>query len=267
MSLSRKPQSLNKLQLAGTVWIASDIHLGPHTPGTARAFHEFLDKACAQADALILCGDIFDAWIGDDLALSAPPSWLDETMEKFRQVSEKIPLWLGRGNRDFLMGRVLAGHVGAQVLPDRVCLETDAGKILLSHGDEYCIADRGYQRFRRVVRCPAVQWLFLRLSLSARRGIADLARERSMASNRHKSMDIMDVSPSAIEKAFSEADADIMVHGHTHRPQVHRLTVDGRTRSRYVLPDWDYDHGGDPRGGWLAIDAGGLHLNQASKSS
>jgi UDP-2,3-diacylglucosamine hydrolase len=267
MSSSRKPRSLNKLRLAGRVWIASDIHLGPHTPATARAFHQFLDKACAQADALILCGDLFDAWIGDDLALSAPPPWLAETLEKFRQVSEKIPLWLGRGNRDFLMGRVLAGHVGAQVLPDRVCLDTDAGQILLSHGDEYCVADRGYQRFRRIVRCPAVQWLFLRLSLSVRSKIANLARQRSMASNRDKPMAIMDVSPLAIEQAFSGMDADIMVHGHTHRPQVHRLEVDGRMRSRYVLPDWDYDHGDAPRGGWLAIDAAGLHINQASKSS
>ncbi|MGB3291283.1 MAG: UDP-2,3-diacylglucosamine diphosphatase [Burkholderiaceae bacterium] len=258
---------MNKLRLAGTVWIASDIHLGPNTPATARAFHRFLDQACAQADALILCGDIFDAWIGDDLALSMPPPWLSETLEEFKQVSEKIPLWLGRGNRDFLMGSALAGYVGAQVLPDSVRLDTDAGPILLSHGDEYCTDDQGYQRFRRLVRCPVVQWLFLRLSLSARRGIADLARRRSMASNRQKSMSTMDVSPSAIEQAFAREGADIMVHGHTHRPQVHRLVVDGRPCSRYVLPDWDYDHGGEPRGGWLSIDAAGPRLNQASKSS
>ncbi|NYT59260.1 UDP-2,3-diacylglucosamine diphosphatase [Alcaligenaceae bacterium] len=251
---------MNKLSLTGTVWVASDIHLGPDTPATAQAFHAFLDQACAQADALILCGDIFDAWIGDDFALTSPPPWLTATLEKFRQVSEKIPLWLGRGNRDFLLGKILAGHVGAHLLPDQVCLDTLAGKILLSHGDEYCIADRSYQRFRRVVRCPAVQWLFLNLSLPVRRRIANLARQRSMASNRHKAMSIMDVTPSAIEQAFSTCDANIMVHGHTHRPQVHYLEVDGKPRSRWVLPDWDYDHIGAQRGGWLAIDANGLRL-------
>src|SRR5690606_32434711 len=143
-------------------------------------------------------------------------------------ISEKMTLWLGRGNRDFLMGRALADHVGAQILPDPVRLETDAGVILLSHGDEYCTDDHGYQRFRRIVRCPAVQWLYLQLSLSTRRRIADMARQRSMASNRHKSMEIMDVSPEAVKKAFSGTDADIMVHGHTHRPQIHHLTFDGR---------------------------------------
>src|SRR5690606_16083182 len=141
--------------LTGTVWIASDIHLGPATPATAQAFHAFLDQACAQADALILCGDIFDAWIGDDFALASPPDWLAATLAKFQQVSEKIPLWLGRGNRDFLIGSTLATHVGAQLLPDPVILDSDAGTILLSHGDEYCTNDRNYQCFRRLVRYPA----------------------------------------------------------------------------------------------------------------
>lgn len=251
---------MNKLTLTGTIWVASDIHLGPDTPATAQAFHAFLDQACAQADALILCGDIFDAWIGDDFALTSPPPWLTATLEKFQKVSEQMPLWLGRGNRDFLLGKTLAEHVGAQLLPDQVCLNTAAGKILLSHGDEYCTADRSYQRFRRVVRCPAVQWLFLNLSLPVRRRIANLARQRSMASNRHKAMSIMDVTPSAIEQAFSTGDANIMVHGHTHRPQVHHLEVNGSPRSRWVLPDWDYDHSDANRGGWLVIDANGLRL-------
>src|SRR3546814_200242 len=162
--------------------------------------------------------------------------------------------------------------VGAQVLPDQVCLNTDAGAILLSHGDEYCTADRNYQRFRRIVRCPAVQWLFLKLSLRARRGIADLARKRSMASNRDKPVSIMDVSPSAIERAFSSVDADIMIHGHTHRPAMHRLMVGGRMRSRHVLPDWDYDHAGSARGGWLVINADGIshedsHPQQARQTA
>src|SRR3546814_19598292 len=69
---------LNKLSLSCTVWIASDIHLGEETPKTARAFYQFLESACDQADALILYGDIFDAWIGDDHARTNPPDWRSE---------------------------------------------------------------------------------------------------------------------------------------------------------------------------------------------
>lgn len=251
---------MNKLALPGTVWIASDIHLGPQAPATTRAFHAFLDQACAQADALILCGDIFDAWIGDDVALLDPPSWLSDILESFRHVSAAIPLWLGRGNRDFLIGKTLTEHVGARLLPDLVRLETDSGAILLSHGDEYCTADRGYQRFRRIVRCPAVQATFLALSLKTRRGIANWARQRSMRANREKSTYVMDVSPDAIERAFTGNTITTLVHGHTHRPAIHALTVQGIARRRIVLPDWDCDHS-QPRGGWLTINQQGCTLH------
>lgn len=256
----------NDITLAGAVWVASDIHLGPDTPETARAFHKFLDQARTQASALILCGDIFDAWIGDDFALRDPPGWLACSLDKLKQVSAGIPLWIGRGNRDFLMGERLMALTGASLLPEPACLHTDAGKILLTHGDEYCTADAGYQRFRRIVRRPCVQRLFLALSLKLRRGIADWARRRSMASNRYKAAHIMDVDPAAIEQAFARHGARTLVHGHTHRPAVHSLAVNGAVCTRIVLPDWDYEHQ-PARGGWLVIDAGGPRLAQASKSS
>lgn len=256
--MSNKP---DRLALAGTIWIASDIHLGPDVPATASAFYDFLDQACAKADALILCGDIFDAWIGDDFALTSPPAWLAAAMHKLRQVSARIPLWLGRGNRDFLLGEDFARAIGARMLPEPVILDTTAGAILLSHGDEYCTGDANYQRFRRAVRVPAIQSVFLALSLKARRWIADYARARSKAANRYKSAHIMDVSPDAVSSAFERSGVRIMVHGHTHRPAVHAVQVAGQPCSRIVLPDWDYDHAATPRGGWLSLDNTGPQLH------
>lgn len=263
MSSSKKQRSLNKIALPGTVWLASDIHLGPQAPNTQNAFHAFLEQAARQADALVLCGDIFDAWVGDDMAIDAPPPWLAASIEKLRQTASAIPLWLGRGNRDFLIGPRLAQHLGAHLLPDALCLQTDAGDILLSHGDEYCIDDAGYQRFRRIVRTPWVQRLYLSLSLARRTRIADCARRRSMASNQRKATEIMDVAQRSIEQAFRQTSLALMVHGHTHRPGKHLLQVDGRACTRYVLPDWDYDHGQPARGGWLAIDRNGITLHRA----
>lgn len=251
----------DRLALAGTIWVASDIHLGPDVPATAQAFFDFLDQARTKADALILCGDIFDAWIGDDFALTSPPAWLAHALEKFRQVSASIPLWLGRGNRDFLLGHRFATAVGARMLPEPVVLDTDAGPVLLSHGDEYCTDDPGYQRFRRQVRIPLVQTAFLALNLKARTWIADYARARSKASNRTKSLQIMDVNAQSIARAIAQNQTRIIVHGHTHRPDVHVLTVAGQACTRIVLPDWDYDHAGTPRAGWLSIDGQGPRLH------
>ena len=251
---------MDKIRIPGRIWLASDIHLGPDVPATCAAFLEFLDRARGQADALLLCGDIFDAWIGDDLAVLEPADWLAPVLQRLRELGRHMPLWLGRGNRDFLMGRILAEHLGARLLPDVVCMAADCGELLLSHGDEYCIEDRAYQRFRRIVRNPTVQRLFLGLGRGARRAIARWARARSMSANRSKSSRIMDVSPQAVAQAYRRSGVDLMVHGHTHRPAVHRLEVDARTRTRIVLPDWDCDHAEPPRGGWLVIDRDGPTL-------
>ncbi len=251
---------MNKQALRGTVWIASDIHLGEAVPKTARAFYEFLDRARRHADALILCGDLFDAWIGDDHALREPPAWLAAALGELRATASAIPLWMARGNRDFLMGRALTDALGARLLDTPAILNTDAGPILLSHGDEFCTDDLAYQRFRRIVRTPWIQYVFLALPLSLRRAIAARARARSRQARKTKSMAIMDVNPAAIAQALREAGCDILIHGHTHRPAMHALNLDGRAARRYVLPDWECDHDAPRRGGWIEIDATGIRL-------
>lgn len=262
MSPSKAPQSLSELHLPGIVWVASDIHLSENTPGTTAAFLDFLNQAATRADALLLPGDIFDVWIGDDFALQSPPQWLHAILEALLKASTHLRLFLGRGNRDFLMGRALAQRVGASLLPYRVRLRTDFGAVLLSHGDEYCTADKNYQRFRRLVHRPLVQRAFLALSLDTRRSIAAWARGRSRQHNAVKSMSIMDVHPQAVHDAFAENGCTLMVHGHTHRPGQHTHSVSGRDYQRIVLPDWDFDTPGIARGGWLALDAKGPVLHR-----
>ncbi|WP_144641072.1 UDP-2,3-diacylglucosamine diphosphatase [Bordetella genomosp. 13] len=247
---------MNNLVLPrGPVWLASDVHLGPATPATQEAFLAFLQAAADEAAALLLPGDLFDAWIGDDVIRAAPP-WLAQALEGLRAAAARVPLYLGRGNRDFLIGAELAQVVGAQLLPDPALLETEFGRVLLSHGDEYCTDDAAYQQFRAMVRDPQWQAQFLAKPIPERLQMAQQARGESMAANQAKTMEIMDVNPGAVEAAFRDADVAYMVHGHTHRPDRHVLMVDGRKRERWVLPDWDCDHGA-PRGGWLVIDQDG----------
>lgn len=242
------------------------MHLGPTLPHTRNAFLLFLKQACARADALFLCGDIFDAWIGDDLALTSPPAWLDEVLQALAHTAATIPLWLGRGNRDFLISESLTNHLGAQLLGGPVCLETIQGRVLVSHGDEYCTADTGYQRFKRIVHTGWIQRAYLSLSLARRQAIADWARRRSMAAHRDKAAEIMDVTPQAVLQAFRRTGAAAMVHGHTHRPAVHSLQIDGATRLRVVLPDWDFDHGAN-RGGYAVIDHNGIALHNLAQDA
>lgn len=253
---------MNKTALPGDLWIASDIHLGAAAPQTARAFYDFLAHARTQAQALILCGDIFDAWIGDDHALRQPPDWLETALHELRLTAQLIPVWLIRGNRDFLMGKALANALGAQLMAAPIRLDTDAGPILLAHGDEYCTDDLAYQRFRRVVHTPWIQSLFLALPLTLRRKIAGWARNRSRQAQQGKPLQIMDVNTQAVTQALQSAGCDVLIHGHTHRPAVHALDLDGRPAQRYVLPDWECDHAQPPRGGWISVSkADGVRMH------
>lgn len=259
---------MNKISLEGPVWLASDVHLGQHTVGTSEAFREFLKLAASEAKALLLPGDIFDAWIGDDVAVMAPP-WLAQDLMAIKATAAKIPVWLGRGNRDFLMGEALAAGLGARMLPEEVLVTIGSRTLLLSHGDEYCTDDVAYQQFRAMVRNPAWQAGFLARSIPERLTLAAQARGESMVANQTKSSEIMDVNPDAVAKAVRQAGVSIVVHGHTHRPGRNVMSVDGKICERWVLPDWDCDHlenGQKERGGWMIIDEDGpalFDLNRA----
>jgi UDP-2,3-diacylglucosamine hydrolase len=211
---------------------------------------------------LLLPGDIFDAWIGDDVAVVAPP-WLARDLMALKACAAHIPVWLGRGNRDFLMGGALAAGVGAQLLPEQVLVTVAGHTMLLSHGDEYCTDDVAYQQFRAMVRNPAWQSGFLSKSIPERLSLAAQARGESMVANQTKSMEIMDVNAQAITDAIRSAGVSLMVHGHTHRPGRHVLSVDGKVCERWVLPDWDCEPiapEGKMRGGWMVIDEDGPAL-------
>lgn len=248
---------MNKIDLPGVLWLASDIHLGPASPATTEAFIAFLDAAAQEASAVLLPGDIFDAWIGDDV-IRVPPPWLACVLAAFKRASHHASLWIGRGNRDFLMGQELADAIGAQLLPDQVLLDTRAGRVLLSHGDEFCTDDTAYQQFRTMVRQPAWQQAFLEKTIPERLAAAQQARGESVAATQTKAAGIMDVNPKAIRMAFEASNAQFLIHGHTHRPDRHVSMVDGRKRERWVLTDWDLDHATPARGGWMVIDRDGI---------
>ncbi len=86
-----------------------------------------------------------------------------------------------------------------------------------------------------------------------RKALADKMRHAS-ASNRPRPVSPRyDVTREGIAALFKKTGAATIIHGHTHRPARHREA--GGTR--WVLPDWDLDHGAR-RGGYLRIDAEGI---------
>jgi UDP-2,3-diacylglucosamine hydrolase len=114
--------------------------------------------------------------------------------------------------------------------------------MLLTHGDLLCTDDTAYMKLRTTVRDAAWQQAFLNKSLQERRNIAASLRAQSKTETAIKASDIMDVNQATVEQTMRSHGVQYLIHGHTHRPSVHRFELDGRPAARIVLGDW-YEQG------------------------
>jgi UDP-2,3-diacylglucosamine hydrolase len=198
----------------------SDLHLQESHPRTAAAFFRFLEERAMAARELYLLGDLFEYWAGDD-DLDSP--FHKSIIGAIRAVSDAgVAVYWIAGNRDFLVGERFAQAAGLTLLSEPHVASIAGQRIALVHGDAECTADTNYMAFRAQVRDPAWQQQFLAMPLEA------------------------------VDALHACTGADIIIHGHTHRPALHQAGA----RRRYVLPDWELD--AEPaRGGWIAVDSSG----------
>ncbi|WP_457325197.1 UDP-2,3-diacylglucosamine diphosphatase [Roseateles sp. P5_E11] len=228
--------------------LLSDLHLGPDTPATTARLEQHLAQTPAQA--VLLLGDIFEVWVGDD-ARHEP--FEAGVVRLLRDASRRLDLFFMHGNRDFLVGAELLAGAGMTALPDPTVLDAFGQRWLLVHGDAQCLADTAYQAFRRQVRSPEWQAQVLAQPLEARQALGRQMREGSRAAQAAQLM-ATDLDAETCRALLNEAGATTMIHGHTHRPAEHDL---GEGQRRVVLSDWDLD-GTPPRGDVIRLSAAGL---------
>ncbi|WEJ86429.1 UDP-2,3-diacylglucosamine diphosphatase [Kluyvera intermedia] len=217
-----------------TLFIA-DLHLQTEEPAITAGFLRFLHGEARSADALYILGDLFEAWIGDD----DPNPLHREIACAIKSLADSgVPCYFIHGNRDFLIGKRFATESGMQLLPEEKVLDLYGRRVLIMHGDTLCTDDPGYLAFRAKVHTPWIQKLFLALPLFIRRRIAQKMRDDSKAANSSKSMEIMDVNAQAVVEAMEKYHVQWLIHGHTHRPDIHTLDANGETAHRVVLGAW-----------------------------
>lgn len=201
--------------------LIADLHLSEQAPALDAAFTAFLAAAgAAEAEALYILGDLFDYYLGDDLLTPYQAS------VRARLEALPLPVYVLSGNRDFLLGPAFArGNI--RLLPERF---SPRPGVLLEHGDLLCSDDIGYQRLRWLLRRPVLQRLYFALPRAWKQRLAARLRR----SSRGKRCDRTDVNENTAEAAMRAAGATVLIHGHTHRPGVHR----NGQGERFVLGDW-----------------------------
>ncbi len=233
------------------ILLISDLHLEPARPDITAAFLAFLDGRARQAEALYILGDFFEVWIGDD-GMDDFQRGIAQALRRLSDAGTRI--YLMHGNRDFLLGKRFCRMAGCQLLRDPARVQLGGEPVLLMHGDSLCTLDVGYMKLRRWLRNPLSLFILRHLPLATRRRLARKLRSESRNQTRMKASAIIDVTADEVPRIMARFGVRTLIHGHTHRPAVHNLEVEGAPARRIVLGDWD-------RQGWaLQQDAQGLHL-------
>ena len=212
--------------------LISDLHLQATEPATFEAWRAHM--ATTQADAVLLLGDVFEVWVGDDAVVQDP--FLQACAQVLRNASQRITVGFMPGNRDFLVGPDFLGACGIQCLQDPTLLRWGTQRVLLSHGDALCLGDVAYQRFRTLSRTPGWQNEFLARPLTERLALAQAMRAQSEAHNQSVAY-FADADASMTRDWLQASGARLLVHGHTHRPADHAV-AGLPDATRVVLSDW-----------------------------
>jgi len=213
-------------------YFVSDIHLSNKNKALSDAFINFLNEIKESCSQLFILGDLFEIWIGDD-DNSEYINTIKSELLKFTNTGPDT--FFMHGNRDFLIGEQFSKETGIKILPDPHQIKINTKKVLLSHGDALCIDDVDYINFRNQVRDKSWQANFLSKSTDERRDIASNIKNESNVASEKKSIDITDVNEGAIQELINKYSADFLIHGHTHRPNIH----ENQSFKRIVLGDWD----------------------------
>jgi UDP-2,3-diacylglucosamine hydrolase len=218
-----------------TTLFISDLHLEKERPDITQAFFHFIDNTANHAESLYILGDFFEAWIGDDFE----DEFTNKIKSKLKSLSDKgVSINLMHGNRDFLIGHDFCASIGCTLLKDPTVINLYNNKILLCHGDHLCTQDKDYMKFRNMVRNTEWQRDFLNRPITERLTIARQLRDASQHQTPHKDNAILDVTPTEIAPFMEKFGVNTLIHGHTHRPSIHKLFIANTPAQRIVLGDW-----------------------------
>lgn len=214
--------------------IISDLHLTNLKPKTVARFMSFMQTEAPRYQELVILGDLFDFWLGDDGMLNdAQP--IVSLLRLYASTGRRVIVM--PGNRDVMLGEDFAKAAGAELVTDPIVVEIKGRRVLLAHGDQWCLRDEAYQAFRRQTHDPHWQAAMLSKSVAERLEIARHARAQSEYDKSQKADEIMDVVEEEVAKDAQAAGVNIVIHGHTHKPSAH---IAG-TFERWVIPDWELD--------------------------
>jgi UDP-2,3-diacylglucosamine hydrolase len=219
-----------------SILFVSDLHLSAERPEKLDAFKRLFLGAKNKFDAIYILGDLFEEfWVGNDD--TTPPN--PEILNTLKTCSDaKVKIFLIRGNRELLLDENFTKLCGVTLLEDISAIKIRGKKILLMHGDQLCTLDLKYQLFRKFISNKIIKYLIRQLPYGMRIKFAHGLRPGMTRDKVSKTEEIMDVTDIAVQDTMLTHKARILIHGHTHKPGIHKFELANSPAERIVLGDW-----------------------------
>ena len=234
----------NAINKESVTYFIADLHLAQNRPDITACFLSFLKNDAPKAQTLYILGDLFEYWIGDD----DKNPFVVEVANALKSVSLLgTNIFFIHGNRDFLLGKRYGKACGMELLPETDVIDLYGKPVLIMHGDTLCTRDIAYQAFRKKSRSWWWQAIVKNLPLFVRKKIAEDYRKKSASATALKSQEIMDVTEKEVICQLELHNSQLLIHGHTHRPNIHHIQANNMAAQRIVLGDW-YE-----QGAWLKV--------------
>jgi len=205
--------------------LVSDAHLADPADAPYTALIDLLRQAMTEVDALVILGDFFDLWLGDNRYIASPHASLLGLVRQYRDHGKSI--FYLKGNHDFMLGKIWEEEIGARLFDEEATFAWDGYRFFASHGEHIDKKDYGYRAIRKILRSPAAEsairwmgeeWIY-RLSLR----FASAARGRPTAKKvREQNRSFFRYAKSKIESGYHA-----VILGHTHSAQWHVLSFQG----------------------------------------
>tara|TARA_R110001592_G_scaffold18893_3_gene78157 strand:+ start:1236 stop:1991 length:756 start_codon:yes stop_codon:yes gene_type:complete len=248
----------NAINNKSVTYFIADLHLAQNRPDITACFLSFLEKDAPNAETLYILGDLFEYWIGDD---DKNPFVVEVALALKTLSMLGTRIYYIHGNRDFLLGKRYAKACGMTLLPEVDVIDLYGKPVLIMHGDTLCTRDIAYQAFRKKSRSWWWQTMIKNLPLFVRKNIAENYRLKSASATAMKSQEIMDVTETEVINKLELHHCQLLIHGHTHRPNIHHIKANNLPAQRIVLGDW-YE-----QGAWLKVTKDSIELlSQAFKT-
>src|SRR4029453_11694123 len=107
----------------------SDRHLTPERPRTLARFLRFMREDAPAHPELVILGDLFDFWIGDDAGAAAAP--VVAALASASRSGQRVLVM--HGNRDLLLGCDFARTTGTTLLAAPITVALGSFSHVLGH--------------------------------------------------------------------------------------------------------------------------------------